>query len=84
MLGEYIPALRRRLAEQVTATSVDNDQGWLPGVRVRADNTFADGEFRIQVFEIPCFRGLVPADSTFASRGPRRLWRPSGPTKRYR
>jgi tetratricopeptide (TPR) repeat protein len=29
------------------------------GVRVRADNTFSDGEFQIQVFEIPCFRGLV-------------------------
>jgi tetratricopeptide (TPR) repeat protein len=70
MLGEYIPALRRRLAEQVTATSVDNDQGWLPGVRVRADNTFADGEFQIQVFEIACFRGLVPADSTFCLASP--------------
>jgi tetratricopeptide (TPR) repeat protein len=70
MLGEYIPALRRRLADRVTATSVENDRGWLPGVRVRAGNSFADGEFRIQVFEIPCFRGLVPVDSTFCLASP--------------
>jgi len=73
MLGEYIPALRRRLAEQVTATSVDKrpgvasvGSGCAPTTRSRTASSGSRSS------RSRAFAGSSQPTRRSASRGPRR------------